>query len=155
MVNPTSVPKMGSDSVPIADFSLKDRHGKAVRLFDFSQADLLIINIWTTSCPVCEAELPSLEEMDRRLRGIGRIALLTMTTNASFDEVAHLFPRGTDLRILFDPEENVTKGIFGTSRFPETFILDKQRRIRARFDGQRAWHSDEMIRYVMRFNSHQ
>ena len=155
VVNPTMVSKITRDSAPVQDFSLKDRYGKVVRLSDFSSVDLLVINIWTTSCPACEAELPSLEEMDRRLHTIGKVALITITTNESFDEAAHLFPRGTDLRILFDPEEKVTQGVFGTSRFPETFVLDRKRRIRARFDGQRAWHSDEMLRYIAAFNTRQ
>jgi cytochrome c biogenesis protein CcmG, thiol:disulfide interchange protein DsbE len=151
LINPTFVAENPSATQPIAGFTLPDRYGKPVRLQDFSGVDLLIVNIWTTSCPACEAELPSLEELDKRLHEIGNAVLLTITTNASFEEMVHLFPQGTDLRILFDPDEKVTKGIFGTSLFPETFVLDKQRRIRARFDGQRPWHSDEMLRYLATF----
>ena len=151
IVNPTFVAQLGNKAVRrIPDFVLPDRFGNSVRLSDFKGVDLLVVNIWTTNCPVCEAELPSLEEMDRRLAAIGAV-LVTVTINSQFDEVAHLFPQGTDLRILFDPDTAVSETLFGTSRFPETFILDKERRIRARFDGQRAWHSDEMLRYIATF----
>jgi hypothetical protein len=89
--------------------------------------------------------------MDRRLESLGRVALVTVTIDESWDDVQHLFPNGTDLRILFDPDAEVTKESFGTSRYPETFILDKQRRVRARFDGERQWHTPEMLRYIASF----
>jgi hypothetical protein len=86
--------------------------------------------------------------MDRRLGELGRIALITITIDDEWKDVASYFPQGTDLRVLFDPENKVVKGIFGTTKFPETFILDKERRIRARFDGVRNWHSSVMFEYV-------
>ena len=150
LIDPTFLPTDPADFKQVPDFELRDRNGNPIRLSDFGAVEVLVINIWTTGCPACEAELPSLEEMDRRF-GRGKVALVTITTNEKWSEVAHLFPRGTDLRILFDPEEKVTSGIFNTTRFPETFILDKQRRIRARFDGQRLWHSDEMLQYLATF----
>ena len=88
--------------------------------------------------------MPSLEEMDKRIGSIGRAALITITTDKGWRDVASIFSSGTDLRVLFDPEEKVTKGIFGTARFPETFVLDKQRRIRVRFVGPRNWPLDLM-----------
>ena len=87
----------------------------------------------------------------RRLASLGRVALLTISIDASWDDVAHLFPNGTDLRIFFDPGQKVTKGEFGTSLYPETFILDKERRVRARFDGEREWHTREMLDYIATF----
>ena len=151
LVSPTYLPQDPKQLKQIPDFTLKDRNGRSVRLSQFAEVDLLIVNIWATNCPACEAELPSLEEMDRRLASYGKVALITITTDEKWSDVAHLFPKGTDLRILFDPEEKVTNGLFGTSRFPETFILDKRRRVRARFDGQRPWHTDEMLRYLTAF----
>jgi len=86
--------------------------------------------------------------MDRQLASLGNIALLTIDVDEGWDDVAHYFPGGTDLRVLFDPEGKVSEGIFGTTLFPETFILDKSRRIRARFDGERQWHTREMFDYL-------
>ena len=87
-------------------------------------------------------------EMDRRIGNTTKLALLTITADESWSDTAHLFPRGTRLRILFDPEQKVTEGIFGTVRYPETFVLDRQRRIRVRFDGEREWHSKELRDFV-------
>jgi peroxiredoxin len=135
----------------IADFTLKDRTGAAVSLSAFAAADLLLINIWSSTCPACKEEVPSLVELDRRLPQLGKVVLLTIATDSGWEDVQSFFPQGTDLRVLFDPQEQVTKGIFGTQKFPETFVLDKQRRIRARFDGRRPWHSREMFDYLRLF----
>jgi peroxiredoxin len=135
----------------VGDFALADRHGNVVRLSQFAQADVVLINIWSSNCPACDEEIPALSEMDRRLLTVGRIVLITITVDQGWSDVARYFPQGTDLRVLFDPDQKVTKGIFGTTRYPETFLLDKERRIRARFDGKREWHSPEMLDYLADF----
>jgi peroxiredoxin len=148
VINPTYLETNPARMKTVPDFTVKDPNGKPVRLSDFASIDTLIVNVWSTSCPVCEDELPSLEEMDRRIGNTTKVALVTITIDEKWDDVAHLFPHGTNLRILFDPKQKVTKEIFSTTKYPETFILDKQRRIRARFDGERDWHSDELIAFV-------
>ncbi len=132
----------------VGDFALTDRFGKTVNLQQFAGVDILIVNIWSSACPPCIEEMPSLEELDRQLSRSSRAALLTITTDAGWTDVAHIFPRGTDLRILFDPNQSVTKDVFGTTLYPETFILDASRRVRARFDGRRQWHSPLFLDYL-------
>jgi peroxiredoxin len=135
----------------IPDFALPDRFGRAVRLSQFDGVDLLVVNIWSSTCPVCREEVPELTEMDRRLASIGKAALITIAVEKGWRDVAHYFPSGTDLRILFDGEDAIARGLFGTERYPETFVLDRERRVRARFDGSRPWHSDEMLEYLRAF----
>lgn len=135
----------------IPDFILKDRSGAEISLSQFAAADLMLVNIWASTCPACKEEVPSLAEFDRRLSGLGRVVLLTIATDNGWADVQSFFPQGTQLRVLFDPETKVTKGLFGTEKFPETFLLDKQRRVRARFDGKRDWHMPEMLDYVATF----
>jgi peroxiredoxin len=135
----------------VPDFDLTDRWGKPVRLSQFASADLLLINIWSSGCRVCIEEAPSLSDLDRKIGDLGRAALITIAIDEGWKDVAHHFPQGTDLRVLFDPADEVGRGVFGTKAYPETFVLDRQRRIRARFDGKRPWHSRLMMDYLERF----
>ncbi len=151
MVRPDFQVSEGQPTKQIADFVLPDRFGNQVRLSQFASVDLLIVNLWSSGCPPCEKELPSLAEMDRRIADLGNVALITITIDEQWDDVSGYFPLGTDLRVLFDPEKKVVEGMFGTEKFPETFILDKERRIRARFDGERNWHSPQMFNYLANF----
>lgn len=143
-------PEPGS-AKQVPDFELRDRFGKPVRLSQFADLDLILINVWSSGCRACLEEVPALTEMDRRIGEIGKAALITVAVEEKWEDVAHYFPRGTDLRVLFDPEDEVARGIFGTKAYPETFVLDKQRRIRARFDGKRPWHSPVMFEYLASF----
>lgn len=151
MVSPTHEAQNPIEAEKIPDFTLKDRFGNNVSLSQFAPADVLIINLWSSGCPPCKREIPSLAELDRRLPSIGKIALITITVDEEWEDVESYFPQGTDLRVLFDPEKKVIEKIFGTDKFPETFVLDKERRIRTRFDGERNWHSDVMLKYLSSF----
>lgn len=139
------------DAKKIPDFTLTDRFGNEVKLSQFDKVDLLLVNIWSSGCPVCRDEVPALTEMDRRIGSIGSAALVTIAIDEKWEDVSSFFPRGTDLRVLFDPENKVGEGIFGTKKYPETFVIDKERRIRARFDGPRPWHSETMMDYLASF----
>jgi hypothetical protein len=46
--------------------------------------------------------------------------------------------------VLLDPESSVVQDKFGTTLYPETWIIDPSGVIRARFDGARDW-SDAMV----------
>jgi peroxiredoxin len=135
----------------IDDFTLKDINGDLVSFSQFNSVDVIVLNIWSAGCPVCREEIPSITELDRRLKNEKNITLVTIAIADSFKDVSTYFPAGSNLRILFDGDDKVGFGIFGTSQYPETFILDKQRRVRARFDGKREWHSDAFIGYLKTF----
>jgi cytochrome c biogenesis protein CcmG, thiol:disulfide interchange protein DsbE len=135
----------------VSDFTLEDSLAQKVKLSQFDSIDVLVVNIWSAGCPVCRQEIPSLTELDRRLAGMDDVALVTIAVAENFEEVASYFPRGTNLRILFDKENKIAGDVFKTEKYPETFILDRERRIRARFDGPRNWHGDAFVSYVESF----
>ncbi|MBN2340050.1 MAG: TlpA family protein disulfide reductase [Deltaproteobacteria bacterium] len=135
----------------VPDFTLVDRSSRPVKLSQFDSLDVLVVNVWSSGCPVCRQEIPSLTELDRRLSSLDDVALVTIAIAEDWEEVSSYFPKGTNLRILFDKDDSVGNGVFHTEKYPETFILDKQRRIRARFDGPRNWHGDTFINYVQSF----
>jgi peroxiredoxin len=49
---------------------------------------------------------------------------------------------------LIDPDGKVVNGKFGTDLFPETWIIDAQGVIRARFDGARDWSDAAVVEAV-------
>ncbi len=128
---------------PAPELELSDRDGQSHRLSDFAGKSVLL-NFWSVECPPCVRELPSLERLSRTARERGTFHVVTVTTDDSWSEVSHLFPNGTDLLVLFDPDNAITEGRYGTERYPETFFIDRDGYIRARFDGQRDWSNQNV-----------
>lgn len=128
-------------SEPAHDFSLPDRDGRVHRLSALRGRPLLL-NFWSKDCPPCVEELPALVRLDLVARERGTFSVVTVTVDASWAEVRRLFPdTPPPLLVLFDPERAVVQELYGTRRFPETFLIDSGGNIRARFDGQRNWDS--------------
>ena len=132
---------------PAPEFELADREGRIHRLGDL-RGRPVVLNFWSIDCPPCVRELPSLEALARAGRERGTFTVLTVSVESSWSDVERLFPDGTDLIVLFDPERSVIRDRYGTEMFPETFLIDGAGRIRARFDGQRDW-ADPSVRELV------
>ena len=129
---------------PAPDFALPDREGDQQRLRDH-RGEPVVLNFWSIDCPPCVQEMPSLVELDRFARRRGGFSVITVSVDASWEAVSQLFPQGTDLTVLFDPERAVVQQLYGTERYPETFFIDAEGNIRARFDGARDWSNPAVL----------
>lgn len=140
-------PAYQGDDRRAPDFSLTDRHGKKVKLSSF-RGKVVVLNFWTITCGPCVEEMPSLEELTRMTADDPDIAVLTVSVDENWDAVRRIFPRGTRLPVLFDPERKIVTDKYGTSLFPETWVIDGRGIIRARFDGARDWSRSVALSYL-------
>jgi peroxiredoxin len=131
-------------------FTLTDRDGRERSLSEL-RGRPVVLNLWSVDCPPCVRELPSLEWLAGQGRERGSFTVLTISVDPSWAEVGPLFPDGTEMTVLFDPERAVVTQLYGTERFPETFIIDREGFIRARFDGQRDWSRPEVVELIERY----
>ena len=62
---------MGVIKVPdvkvAVEIKLKDVHGNEVRLSDF-RGKIVCLNFWTTWCPTCRIEMPSMEKLHQKFK---------------------------------------------------------------------------------------
>jgi peroxiredoxin len=125
------------------DFELPDMNGVPVKLSKY-RGKTLVLNFWTKTCKPCLEEMPALAELAKVSKGRGDFAVLTVSTDKGPDDVRDTLAvvlQGGEVpfTVLFDPEAEVVGGKYGTKLFPETWIIDPQGVIRARFDGARDW----------------
>jgi peroxiredoxin len=124
------------------EFELPALGGGRVRLTDY-RGKVVILNFWTKTCRPCLEELPSLRKLGHALSGSPRVELVTISTDPSLADVQATLNSvlGGDppFAVLVDPEAAVVTDKFGTKLFPETWYIDPQGVIRARFDGARDW----------------
>ncbi|WP_437482831.1 TlpA disulfide reductase family protein [Sorangium sp. So ce1014] len=130
------------------DFELPDMNGKPVRLSSF-RGKTVFLNFWTKTCGPCLEEMPALAELGRIARSRNDIVLLTVSTDEGPDDVRDALKVALNgdppFPVLFDPESKVVLDKYGTQLFPETWIIDPNGIIRARFDGARDWSNSLAI----------
>ncbi len=136
----------------VPSFTLKDMQGKDVNL-DAYRGKVVILNFWTKTCGPCLEEMPSLAELAHILKPMTDVALVTISTDEGPADVADtlksVLREEPPFAVLFDPDgEKVIGAKFGTKLFPETWIIDKNGVIRARFDGGREWSSPMVVEFV-------
>lgn len=124
------------------DFELPDMNGRPVKLSSF-RGKTVFLNFWTKTCQPCLEEMPALAELARVARGHKDFVVVTVSTDEGPDAVRDTLKVAIGgeppFPVLFDPESSVVLDRYGTRLFPETWIIDPDGVIRARFDGARDW----------------
>jgi peroxiredoxin len=132
-------------------FALKDMQGQSVTL-ESLKGKVVVLNFWTKTCGPCLEEMPELAEFTKVLRDRRDVVVLAVSTDEGPEDVKPTLQ--TVLRepppfaVLFDPDLRVVRDKYGTRLFPETWFIDKQGIIRARFDGARDWNNPLFVNFI-------
>lgn len=140
---------LSPDPVPAAlqnreapDFQLPDASGKMVSLSS-QRGHPVLLNFWATWCPPCVEEVPSMEDLARRLEKTD-IRMMAVSVDDSWEAVRQFFVKGTKMGVLLDLSKNVPKS-FGTDKYPESFMIDASGHVRHYFINKRDWSKPEAI----------
>ncbi|MGH9358089.1 MAG: TlpA family protein disulfide reductase [Terriglobia bacterium] len=108
---------------------------------------VVIVNFWASWCPPCVEETPGLEKFATRMKPLGvRVIGVSVDQNlaqlTNFITSYHLtYP------ILRDPGQTLAAR-WGTHKFPETYIFDRNGRLADKVIGATDWTSPGMIEFV-------
>lgn len=125
------------------DFELPTLDGTTQRLSDY-RGKVVVLNFWTKSCRPCLEEMPALADFARILKDQGDLELITVSTDESAQDARDtlasvLNGQPAPFVTFIDSENEVVAERYGTKLYPETWFIDKEGVIRARFDGARNW----------------
>src|ERR1700726_3653844 len=117
---------------PALDFSLT-LAGKSEHLSDL-KGKLVVLNFWATWCPPCVEETPALNRLEKYIDSRGGMVL-----GVSVDEDGAAYEKFLkDQSVVFSTYRDATKKTasdYGTSIFPETYIIDRRGKIARKFVG--------------------
>ena len=142
LFNKMNVLRMTAATEPI-HFELKDLNGSEVALSDY-KGKIIFLNFWTTWCPTCRIEMPSMEKLHQKFKDQD-FAMVTINLQESASQVNIFFKEyKLTFTALLDSDGEV--GIrFRINAIPTTYILDKEGRIIAKAIGPREWDSKKSI----------
>jgi len=135
-------PRIGT---PAPDFTVQDSDRK-VSLDEF-RGKVVVLNFWATWCPPCIEEMPSLVEMQQRMKAKG-VEVFAVSVDA--DQGAYqdfLRAHKVNLLTVRDPDQK-SNNLYGTFKFPETYIIDRQGVLRRKFIGAVDWGTPEILDYL-------
>lgn len=124
---------------PAPPIALQDRDGKPVTLEQF-RGRVVFVNFWATWCGPCREEMPSLGELARSMDPRDTV-FLAVSVDESWTPIHDfLGPQVLPYTVLLDPEHEVSLR-YGTSQFPESYVVDREGNLVYKFIGARDWSS--------------
>jgi cytochrome c biogenesis protein CcmG, thiol:disulfide interchange protein DsbE len=128
----------------------KDLHftadGKPEQLSDF-RGKVVILNFWATWCQPCVDETPSLIGLQKRIAPLGGTVLGVSLDEDQKAYLDFLKAYQVDFPTYRDPSKQSARD-FGTSKYPETYIINRQGFIERKIVGPQDWMSPQMVAYV-------
>ena len=120
-----------------------DRDGKVVDLATM-KGRLLIVHFWATWCPPCVEEIPALSKFWDRYKNRPDLALYAISVDKDWKTIDDFSKKSPNrLPVYRDPGES-TAHRFGSTQYPETYIINKNGRVLFRVQGAVDWNNPEV-----------
>jgi cytochrome c biogenesis protein CcmG, thiol:disulfide interchange protein DsbE len=127
------------------DFQLPDTTGHTVSL-SAQRGHPVLLNFWATWCPPCVEEMPSLVQLQQKMQGKVTVIAVSMDVD---DDAYHHFIKAKNVNLLTVRDgDGKSSTLFGTFKFPETYVIDSKGVIRRKFIGAVNWNDPEIQAYL-------
>lgn len=135
-----------SGPAPAIQVTRKD--GTQINLADL-RGKVVFVNFWATWCPPCRQEMPDLEKLTRMMKDVDvPFEVLAVSSDESWPEISGFFgAKPTQMLIGLDSDKSIA-GRYGTEKFPETYIVDRDGNLRIRFVNIQPWTDERIHRYL-------
>jgi len=125
------------DGAAAVDFKLPARGGGEVDLSALRGKPVLV-NFWATWCPPCRDEMPSLSKLAQAFDPQS-FEVVTVSVDDGWEPIEK-FLAGSKItfRVALDEGAKISR-TYGTSKLPESYLIDKDGKLRLKFVGPRNW----------------
>jgi peroxiredoxin len=124
-------------------FSVTTDQGKVISLKDYP-GKVLVLNFWASWCKPCVDEMPSLNEFSKRMSKEG---VTVLGISVDHDEAKYKkFLKDANIAFqTFRDEKADIAASYGTFKYPETYIINKQGKVVEKIIGEEAWLNPNVI----------
>jgi peroxiredoxin len=144
-------PDNGSSAInslaSVSNLNVFSRDGRKVNLSKL-KGKVVLIHFWATWCPPCVEELPELNAFWAKFKSNPNLELYSVSVDDSWETIDE-FRKKTpfDLPLYRDPSAK-TAHKFGTAKFPETYIANKNGRILYHLAEPIDWDSTQVVQNI-------
>jgi peroxiredoxin len=129
------------------EFQLPSLDGKMVHLSSY-RGKVVMVHFWATWCPPCVEELPTLERLFRAYFGKDLEILAVSVDEGGAGAVGQFMQKNRlALPVLLNPDQSVSRS-YGTIKFPETYLVDRDGVVRRKVIGAVDWASPEALQII-------
>ena len=126
------------------DFTVSDSE-RTISLHDY-RGKVVVLNFWASWCAPCIEELPSLLEMQKDMGD--HVTVLAVATDQDVDQYRK-FLRDHPMNVItVNDQEQKSSSKYGTTGWPETYIIDRKGIVRRKFVGAVEWTNPEIVAYL-------
>lgn len=144
--NRTAHPDSIGDRAP--SFTIHDG-AQTVSLSQY-RGKIVVLNFWASWCGPCLVEFPSLMQLQKEMPNVVVLAVAFDTDEASYRQ--YLIDNHITGITTIDDLNNQSSSAFGTTRPPESYIIDRKGIIRRKFIGvpeaNGGWTNPEILDYL-------
>ena len=117
-------------------FALPLRGGGQLQLGQL-KGKLVLVNFWATWCEPCRAEMPSLSQLAKGYDP-KTFEVVAVSVDEAWAPVEKFLAPDSPFKVVLDQGGRVSQA-WGTSKFPESYLVDAEGRVRLKFVGPRVW----------------
>jgi len=126
------------------EFAITTESGVTVSSSNFP-GKVLVLNFWATWCPPCVEETPALERFHKQLKDAG-VTVLAISVDKNEAKYRNFIKRfGVTFATAHDPEATISS-MYGTYRYPESYVIDKSGRVIEKIVGPKKWTDENVIK---------
>ncbi|MDH7605286.1 MAG: TlpA disulfide reductase family protein [Melioribacter sp.] len=131
---PNYVPAAQKSSALAPDFTLPTTDGKMLKLSSL-RGKVVIIDFWATWCPPCRKGIPDLIDIKKRYGSKGvEIIGVSVDTDTKDEVIPFIKEKGINYPVVYG-NQTVYMQYGGIRAIPTTFVIDKEGKIVASYEG--------------------
>jgi|SRR5208283_1824102 len=126
------------------DFAM-ELNGKPAHLSDL-RGKVVVLNFWASWCQPCVEETPALIALQKRIASRNGVVLGVSIDEDPSAYVKFVRDQGINFPTYNDPSKKIATD-YGTSMWPETYVIDRKGKIARKIVGPQDWNSPDMVAY--------
>jgi len=124
-----------------------DRQGKVIDLTG-QKGHLIIVHFWATWCPPCVEEIPALSKFWDRYRNRPDLSLFAVSVDKDWKIIDDFAKKNPNQLPMYRDPNAATAQRFGTTQYPETYIINPAGRVIYRVQGGIEWNNSDVQKRI-------